>query len=76
MPADVNPGDYFNFDKAGGISSYPGTGIEWHPENLRSVNLGPIPPFEEKILEQTDRYRVWIDHLGICLLYTSDAADE
>jgi uroporphyrinogen-III decarboxylase len=65
MPTDVSPSDYFKFDKAEGISSYPGAGIEWHPENLRSVNLGPIPSFDMKILEQTDRYRVWTDHLGI-----------
>ena len=28
------------------------------------INLGPVPPFEERVLEETDRYKIWIDSLG------------
>ncbi|MGC8833118.1 MAG: uroporphyrinogen decarboxylase family protein [Armatimonadota bacterium] len=28
------------------------------------VNLGPVPPFEPVVLEETDRHKVWIDELG------------
>jgi uroporphyrinogen decarboxylase len=28
------------------------------------INLGPVPRFEEVILEETDRYKIWIDYLG------------
>ncbi|HID06764.1 MAG TPA: hypothetical protein EYP10_06410, partial [Armatimonadetes bacterium] len=28
------------------------------------INLGPIPPFEEVVLEETERYKIWIDYLG------------
>lgn len=28
------------------------------------VNLGPYPRFEERILEETERHKIWIDYLG------------
>lgn len=28
------------------------------------VRRGPVPPFEERILETTDEYKVWVDELG------------
>ena len=34
-----------------------------HWEGL-PVNLGPLPAFEEVVLEETARYKVWIDNLG------------
>ncbi len=34
-----------------------------HWEGL-PIDLGPVPPFEEVVLEETERYKVWIDYLG------------
>jgi len=28
------------------------------------IDLGPVPPFEERIIEQNERYKIWIDRLG------------
>jgi len=46
------------------ITTYPQQGREWRiAPNV--INLGPIPPFREKIIFEDQRYRVWIDSLGI-----------
>jgi len=47
-----------------GLTTYPQQGREWKP-SLGAINLGPIPPFKEKILFEDQRYRVWVDSLGI-----------
>jgi len=46
------------------ITKYPPQGLEWKPASS-SINLGPIPPFEERIIFEDQRYRVWVDSLGI-----------
>ena len=32
---------------------------------IGKTNFGPIPPFEEKIIEEHDNIRIWIDHWGV-----------
>ncbi len=32
---------------------------------IGKVNFGPVPPFEEKILEEKGNLRIWIDHWGV-----------
>ncbi|KPJ63528.1 MAG: hypothetical protein AMS15_00070 [Planctomycetes bacterium DG_23] len=34
---------------------------------------GPMPPFEEKVLEEKDNKRIWIDHMGVKRI---DAIDQ
>jgi len=46
------------------IASFPQEGREWKPDPS-TINLGPIPPFEDKIIKEDGRYRVWVDSLGI-----------
>jgi len=46
------------------ITSFPSEGFEWEP-NPSAINLGPIPPFEYKVIKEDERYRVWVDSLGI-----------
>jgi uroporphyrinogen decarboxylase len=46
------------------ITSFPSEGFEWEP-SPSAINLGPIPPFEYKIIKEDGRYRVWVDSLGI-----------
>jgi hypothetical protein len=60
--------DYFHLDvcglKARGFTSYPSQGFRWEP-SPSALNLGPIPPFDYKLLWEDGRYRVWVDSLGI-----------
>lgn len=67
LPRDIDPSTYFKFEPEGSITSYPSEGFEYGWNRLRShgVNLGPLPPFDYKILEKGQRYWVWIDGLGI-----------
>ncbi|MCW4021381.1 MAG: hypothetical protein NWF14_09180 [Candidatus Bathyarchaeota archaeon] len=46
------------------ITAYPQEGREWKPDPA-AVNLGPNPPFEERIIKKDSRYRVWVDSLGV-----------
>lgn len=32
---------------------------------IGKVNFGPVPPFEERILEERGHVRIWIDHWGV-----------
>lgn len=68
LPHGVSASEYFRFDiyglKSINIASYPSEGFKWEPSDTL-VNLGPIPPFEYKVLREDERYRVWIDSLGI-----------
>jgi hypothetical protein len=37
-------------------------------DSMTSVGMlydGPVPPFEERVLEESDNKRVWIDHYGV-----------
>ena len=33
-------------------------------ESHLPINLGPVPPFEEVVLEETKYHKIWIDNLG------------
>jgi len=46
------------------ITSYPSEGFEWTP-NPSAVNIGPMPPFDYRIIREDERYRVWVDSLGV-----------
>lgn len=67
LPTDVDLSAYFKFGRGGGMTSCPSQGFEWKWEQTSSsgVNLGPIPPFDYRLLEEDDRYFVWVDSLGI-----------
>jgi len=67
LPRGVDINAYFKFEGMGGITSYPSEGFEWewNQANSHDVNIGPIPPFEYEILEENERYWVWVDSLGI-----------
>lgn len=67
LPKNIDLSTYFKFEPGEGITSYPSEGFEysWNQLSSRGVNLGPLPPFEYKMLEKNDRYWVWIDGLGI-----------
>ena len=34
-------------------------------KGLGSFYVGPMPPFEEKIVEERDNKRIWIDSMGV-----------
>jgi len=46
------------------LTTYPQQGREWKIAS-NVINLGPIPPFKEKIIFEDQRYRIWTDTLGI-----------
>ncbi len=68
LPEGQSVPDYLGFQDCTigsvGIASYPGEGFDWKP-GPSSINLGPTPPFEYKILRADERHRVWRDSLGI-----------
>jgi uroporphyrinogen decarboxylase len=68
LPEDQDVVDYLGFrDCTIGSRSfvtYPSEGFAWKP-NPNAVNLGPDPPFEHRVLESDERYRIWTDSLGI-----------
>ncbi len=68
LPYGLSASEYFRFDvyglKSVNMVSYPSEGFMWEPGDA-AVNLGPMPPFEYKILREDERYRVWMDSLGI-----------
>jgi len=68
LPYGLSASEYFRFDVYGlnsvNIVSYPSEGFRWEPSETL-VNLGPIPPFEYRVLREDERYRVWIDSLGV-----------
>jgi len=51
LPVDVYPSAYFGFDRHARLS----------------INLGPVPPFENVILMEDEHYKVWINNYGIKL---------
>ena len=68
MPPDADLSEYLGYAgctiSSRSIASFPGEGFEWKPDPL-SINIGPSPPFEHKLLKEDSRYRVWVDCLGI-----------
>jgi len=46
------------------VTSYPSEGFEWKP-SPSAIDIGPIPPFEYRIIKEDERYRVWVDSLGV-----------
>lgn len=68
LPSGLSASEYFRFDiyglKSVNITSYPSEGFRWEPSDS-AINLGPIPPFEYRVLREDERYRVWVDSLGI-----------
>jgi len=65
LPRNIDVGRYFEFDPSGSISTYPAEGFDWLADTKGAIDLGPVPSFEYRILEENDRYRLWIDGLGI-----------
>jgi len=68
LPENQNVLDYFGIKECTlqsvSLTTYPQQGREWKP-SLNAINLGPIPPFEERIIFEDQRYRIWVDSLGI-----------
>ncbi|MEM3694002.1 MAG: uroporphyrinogen decarboxylase family protein [Candidatus Bathyarchaeia archaeon] len=68
LPQEKSVVEYFRLDlcglKAMGFTSYPSQGFRWEP-SPSALNLGPLPPFEYKLLSEDERYRIWVDSLGI-----------
>jgi len=68
LPENKSVPEYLSFEmcslKSVNITSYPQEGREWNPDP-NTVNLGPIPPFEDRIIREDERYRVWVDSLGV-----------
>jgi len=68
FPQGASVPEYLSFEEctlhSRSICTYPGEGFEWNP-HPSMVNLGPMPPVEYRILSEDDRYRIWIDSLGI-----------
>lgn len=79
LPKQISVSKFFQFDICGigfkEIISSPSEGLPWSPSN-NAINLGPIPPFEYKIINEDERYRVWVDNLGITQIgFVSDWKD-
>jgi len=68
LPEDRTVSKYLDFEmctlQSRGITSHPAEGFEWKPSQS-AINLGPIPPFEYRMIKEDERYRVWVDSLGI-----------
>jgi uroporphyrinogen decarboxylase len=68
LPENQTVAKYLNAESCSircvNITSFPNEGFKWEPNPL-AINIGPIPPFEYKILREDERYRVWVDSLGI-----------
>jgi uroporphyrinogen decarboxylase len=48
LPREINFGKFVGMDHWEGVP----------------INLDPIPPFEEVVIEETEHYKIWIDRLG------------
>jgi len=68
LPENENPIDYLGIRECilrmRGITTFPQEGFEWTPDPS-SINIGPLPPFKHRIIREDERYRFWIDCLGI-----------
>ena len=56
LPRDIEVVEFFGFDK------WRGAGCLEHDIK---VDLGPIPRFEERIIEETENYRIRQDQMGV-----------
>jgi uroporphyrinogen decarboxylase len=54
LPQDIHLREFFDFDRYQGIFS-----------SDRYIILGMVPSFEEKVIEEDNRYRIWINQKGI-----------
>jgi uroporphyrinogen decarboxylase len=68
LPEDQTVAEYLDAENCSirlvNITSFPSEGFKWEP-SPSAINLGPIPPFEYKIIKEDGRYRVWVDSLGV-----------
>jgi len=68
LPENRSVPEYLNFEmcslRSVNITSYPNEGFRWQPDPS-AVNLGPVPPFEYRIIKEDERYRFWVDSLGV-----------
>lgn len=68
LPKDADLAEYLGVKgcevEAVNIVSYPQEGFEWRPDP-NSINLGPKPAFEYRVIREDERHRVWVDSLGI-----------
>ena len=75
LPPDASVPEYLGIRecslKSVNIVSLPSEGFKWEP-NPSSFNLGPIPPFEYKVIREDERYRIWVDSLGVTQLGFQD----
>jgi len=53
------------------VTSFPMEGFEWEP-SPSGFNLGPVPPFEYRILKEDERHRFWVDSLGVTQMGLQD----
>lgn len=75
MPSNLSAAEYFGFKNCSlqsvDIAYWPQEGFEYKPPE-RAINLGPIPPFEYRVIREDERYRIWIDSLGITQMGFTD----
>jgi len=75
LPEGVSPQEYLGLVKCNlrsvNITSYPSEGFKWAPSDTL-LNLGPIPPFKYRVIREDERYRVWVDSLGVTQLGFQD----
>ncbi|MCS7120134.1 MAG: uroporphyrinogen decarboxylase family protein [Nitrososphaerota archaeon] len=68
LPENANVIEYLGLKdcilKSVEICSFPSEGFKWEP-NPSKVNIGPIPPFRFRKVKEDERYRFWVDSLGI-----------
>lgn len=68
LPENADLAEYLSVKgcevEAVNIASYPSEGFEWKPEP-GLIDLGPRPAFEYRVIREDERYRVWVDSLGI-----------
>lgn len=68
LPKSKSVAKYLNYETCNIgsilITSFPSEGFPWNPSPTH-INLGPIPPFEYKIIREDEKYRVWVHSLGI-----------
>ena len=68
LPRNQSVPEHLTFEMCGlrsvNITAYPQEGREWKPDP-KAINIGPVPALTERMLEEDERYRVWIDSLGI-----------
>jgi uroporphyrinogen decarboxylase len=68
LPEGKSVPEYLGFQacttRSSGIATSPSEGFDWKP-SPSGVNIGPSPPFKYRILEADERYRIWVDSLGV-----------